>query len=319
MAPDARRAFLIEQAAAAGPVVIYNTSNPTIVEQWQAAVSKDIPEVEFQLTRLDSATANERHIAESEAGQPVASVADTIAAPLNTYLGKNMLATYRSPEAATFDASNIDADGKWAAQTISPMVIGYNTDLVPADQAPKNWQDLTNPAFAGKMGRTGVTNGPTWVAGMLEAFGQEAGMKLIQDIAAQKPRLFDSNSALSDALASGQVSVIFDTQLVNIIQRKDKGAPVAPVVPDPLFMQPTFTAILADAPNPYGAALYVDWLLSKDGGQKVLLDNAIIGPRPDVAYENEDLIKAAQKVVGYTPALPMDDSNETTFVTLFQQ
>ena len=44
-----------------------------------------------------------------------------------------------------------DAEGRWHAEMLLPEVIVYNHDLLKPEQAPKDWDDLTTPAFKGKI------------------------------------------------------------------------------------------------------------------------------------------------------------------------
>jgi iron(III) transport system substrate-binding protein len=49
------------------------------------------------------------------------------------------------------DASRKDPQGRWYAEMLLPEVIIYNHDLLKADQAPKDWDDLITPAFKDKI------------------------------------------------------------------------------------------------------------------------------------------------------------------------
>jgi iron(III) transport system substrate-binding protein len=56
---------------------------------------------------------------------------------------------YISSEAAAIPAANKAADGTWTGFTLLPMVIGYNSRLLPGDRAPRSWSELLEPRFRG--------------------------------------------------------------------------------------------------------------------------------------------------------------------------
>jgi iron(III) transport system substrate-binding protein len=62
-----------------------------------------------------------------------------------------LLAPSSPPTANLIDASRRDPQGRWYAEMLLPEVIVYNHDLLKADQAPKDWDDLIQPAFKNKI------------------------------------------------------------------------------------------------------------------------------------------------------------------------
>src|SRR5712671_1955427 len=64
---------------------------------------------------------------------------------------EDLLAPSQPVNANLIDASRKDPQGRWYAEMLLPEVIIYNHDLLKADQAPKDWDDLITPAFKGKI------------------------------------------------------------------------------------------------------------------------------------------------------------------------
>jgi ABC-type Fe3+ transport system substrate-binding protein len=56
----------------------------------------------------------------------------------------------------------------------------------------------------------------------------------------------------------------------------------------------------ADSPNPYGAALVIDWLLSADGGQALYDELNRRGPRGDMDYPYQEEFEAIDELVPYS-------------------
>src|SRR5262249_39723626 len=144
-----------------------------------------------------------------------------------------------------------------------------------------------------------------WVAGVLKAKGEAEGMQLVRRIAAQEPRLYESNTALVNALASGQIAVAFDVNLSNIAIVKQRGAPIDYVVPEPLFLWPVYQVIVKDAPQPFAAALAYDWILSKEG-QSVYRGLDQMGPRTDIDYPGREVVSNAKSIISLSATLLAD-------------
>jgi iron(III) transport system substrate-binding protein len=53
--------------------------------------------------------------------------------------------------ADALDATARDDAGFWHGTYITPEVIAYNTEAVPADQAPRDWDDVLDPRWKGKV------------------------------------------------------------------------------------------------------------------------------------------------------------------------
>jgi iron(III) transport system substrate-binding protein len=65
---------------------------------------------------------------------------------------KGALDRYESREAANFPAEWRDADGFGVGLHQTIYVIGYNSKLVPADAAPKGYEDLLHARWKGQLG-----------------------------------------------------------------------------------------------------------------------------------------------------------------------
>lgn len=64
---------------------------------------------------------------------------------------EGLLAPSTPANANLIDASRKDPQGRWYAEMLLPEVIIYNHDLLKAEEAPKDWDDLITPAFKGKI------------------------------------------------------------------------------------------------------------------------------------------------------------------------
>ncbi|MCZ6623048.1 MAG: ABC transporter substrate-binding protein [Deltaproteobacteria bacterium] len=76
---------------------------------------------------------------------------------------------------------------------------------------------------------------------------------------------------MTQLLIVGEFSIQIDGYFHVLDRFKRSGAPVDYVVTHPLIMKPPSVIALAkNAPHPHAAALFIDYHLSAEGGQKIL-------------------------------------------------
>lgn len=64
---------------------------------------------------------------------------------------EGLLKSYRPSWAGKVDPKQRDPEDLWYATFLSPEIIFYNRDLLTPDQAPKDWKDLADARFQGKI------------------------------------------------------------------------------------------------------------------------------------------------------------------------
>lgn len=68
-----------------------------------------------------------------------------------TAADENLLATYRPIWADKVPAASHDAQDRWYGIYETPQVIVYNSEAVPGDQAPRDWDDVLDPRWRDKI------------------------------------------------------------------------------------------------------------------------------------------------------------------------
>jgi iron(III) transport system substrate-binding protein len=261
----------IARAKSEGQVTFYTTMGLDTVRPVTAAFEKKFPFLKVDVLRLNSERVFNRVMVEHQAGKVNADVVNLSVMPL--LKGKRVLASYRSPEAKGFPAKFRDADDTWTGLVGNYVVIGYNTRLVPEANIPRDWFDLTQPYWTGKMAMD--VEDYDWFGAMLEYFGPEKGRRLMQGIAKQELSWRKGHSLLAQLVAAGEfyASLVYAhrTQLT-----KDRGAPIDWVkTSKPIVVSQNAVAILEKAARPNAARLFVDFLMS-EAGQKLLFDGGQI-------------------------------------------
>jgi iron(III) transport system substrate-binding protein len=197
------------------------------------------------------------------------------------------LAPYLSDEmAAHFPADYRDPDSFFLTTRVWLCSLGYNTDLVKPEDAPKSLADLLDPKWSGKM----VKAHPAYSGTIMTATFQivrELGWGYFEKLATQKIMQVQSSTDPPKKLALGERAVMADGNDYNLLQLQDAGRPVAPIYATE--GTPTVTGpsgVFASAPNPNAARLFHAWLHSREG-QQLLVDftgqhsvHALVKDRP---------------------------------------
>ena len=97
-------------------------------------------------------------------------------------------------------------------------------------------------------------------------------------------------AALIGLIGSGEVPMsptIFDA---NVTMAKQKGAPVEWRPLEPVVTTVGSSALMAKAPNPHAALLFIDFVLSKEG-QQLIMKGGLWSPREDIGSVDQKFKK----------------------------
>ena len=253
---------LAAEAAKAGSVIWYESSPDDQAQKIVAAFNKRFPNVKLEHIRDTGGNSIGARIVQESQGNArtadIATVGNSIMMPL---IERNLLA-------------KVDWTGLGAAPKTTPSpyaitctaviyIIVYNTEQVKAADAPKNWTDLLDPRWSGKIG--------VWVRaegqGALSAvWGEDKVADFIKKLNANHPVLEKSTFPLAQQVAAGELLVglgIYHTAQPPL----QRGAPIKVVIPDPAPVDMLFDVIPAQAKNPAGGQLVALWLATAEGAR----------------------------------------------------
>ena len=152
------------------------------------------------------------------------------------------LAPYLPEEAARqFPAEYRDPDGVHLTTRIWLSSLGYNTNLVKAEEAPKSYADLLDPKWTGRI----IKAHPAYAGSIMTAtfqIARELGWGYFEALAKQKILQVQSSTDPPKKLALGERAIMADGNDYNLIQLKEQGAPVEVVYASegtPLISAPT--------------------------------------------------------------------------------
>lgn len=174
---------------------------------------------------------------------------------------RKLFMAYEPRNAAGFDKrfQNFDPDKTFHVTGGAIISLLYNTDKVPADQAPKRWTDLLDPKWRGQVsvghpGFSGFVG--TWVVQMNKLYGWDYFEKLAKN----KPQVGRSITDTITALSSGERRVAAGSASTALLQAS-RGNPLGVSYPEEgsvLIILPT--AIMATSRRPNAAKLFLEWL-----------------------------------------------------------
>jgi iron(III) transport system substrate-binding protein len=114
------------------------------------------------------------------------------------------------PEAVTslVDPALTARDGTWVGLTGRTRVVVYDSENVTADEAPSDVFDLLDPKWNGRIA-IAPTNASfqTFVTALRVQEGEERAREWLEGLVANDVQIFDSNSAILEAVNSGAVDL----------------------------------------------------------------------------------------------------------------
>ena len=141
------------------------------------------------------------------------------------------LAAYLPDEVVQhFPKEYYDPDGYFITTRVWLCPIGYNTNLVKSQDAPKSYADLLDPKWAGKM----VKAHPAFSGTVMTATFQivrELGWDYLERLSRQRVMQLQSSTDTPKKLVLGERMVAVDGNDYQLLQLKEAGQPVEIVYP----------------------------------------------------------------------------------------
>ena len=277
-----QRAKALELAEKEGGLSLYTESPESNWQEYTAAFTDDtgIPVTVF---RASTVNLNQRILQELSAKRLGA---DVILENFGGMIGISGEDAFVQYEGAGVEALGDTPyyDGGWSAIAGYTIVPVWNTDLIPAGDEPKSWEDLADPRFDGKLS-IAAEDGD--VFGVISDHWAKQGKSQAEIDGLWKDIVDGSqaavgHSAMLQLVGAGQSAVNawnYDFIAESAIA---KGAPVSyrsagDIVQTETFAYPLGLAMFQDAANPAAAWLFYDWMLNE--GQPILEKQSFLTAR----------------------------------------
>lgn len=205
------------------------------------------------------------------------------------------------------DPRFVSSEGTWVGASGRARVLVYNTDVLTSTDLPASILDLTKPEWKGRVAWA-PTNGSlqAFVTALRVSQGEDVAKQWLEGMIANDVKVYESNSAIVKAVASGEV----DTGLVNhyylfALKKEQPDAKAA----NHYFgngdigslVNVAGVGVLKTAKNPEAAQIFANYLLS-DSAQLYFADktneyplvagiitNPAIKPLSEIITPNIDL------------------------------
>jgi iron(III) transport system substrate-binding protein len=275
--PTAVTPALIEAARKEGKVSYYSALELNVAERLGKAFEAKYPGIAVRVERSGAERIYQRIAQEQGSGINAVDVANsTDPAHYLDWKKSGWLAAYVPDDVAQrFPADQFDPDGMYATSCAWIEAIGYNTDLVKREDAPKSYADLLDPKWQGKI----VKGHPGYSGAIMTAtfiLVRDLGWPYLEKLSQQKVMQVQSAADPPKKILLGERAVMADGNDYNLVLLKDQGRPVEPVYPtegSPLIIVPS--GIFQSAPNPNAARLFQSFFLSAETQQMLVDDYAL--------------------------------------------
>lgn len=252
-------------------VVVYSAADADMVNAMVAAFQQKYPAVKASTVVAGTGEIIKR--VEAEAGRPLGDVLWSVG-PESLGAKKSLLAPYESREAGAFYPGLAPADHVWTPFTVMPYIIMYNKKLVPDAEAPKTWKDVVDPRWKGKVAYADASKSGssyTLLVTWLTVFGKnDTGWKFVEDVLRQS-KVLPKSSMTYQMVANAEIPIGLTFEQAAFDYLKG-GAPIGIVYPaEGTAIIPDGSALIANAPHPNAARLFLDFTVSKEG-QALIVD-----------------------------------------------
>jgi iron(III) transport system substrate-binding protein len=197
---------------------------------------------------------------------------------------------------------------------LTVYTILYNTDLVSAEEAPQDWEDLLDPKWKGKIGALDPFQAG-YVSGY-QMLQEKYGDQFLEDFGAQDIKWWDSGNPLAEAVAAGELPIAVFTYVHKSADLKKAGAPVEWVdLPTSSGWKNYIWATATEhSKNPNAAKVFLNWIMSPEGQLSYLgdgggnsplnLEGTLPLPQEMLLYETDELadnINVVRGLLGLSP------------------
>ena len=285
---------LIEGAKKEGEVIWYTTmtldQSKPVVDRFQ----QKYPFIKPELFRTGGGPILNKILTEARGGRYAWDVVVGRGEMVLPLMERKLLASYLSPETKMIDSDLVDKEGFWTAYYVNAYVLGYNTKLVKKDDVPKTYEALLDPKWKGRQISVD-TEAYGMLQGLIGLWGKEKAVAYFKRLAAQDAVPKRGNTERVQLAVAGEYPLIlaYNQTIERMTQRR---APIDWVPLEPAVVQVNPAMVAAKAPHPNAARLFLDFILSKEGGE-MLRSFQRIPVRKDVEPDPPRLFRGFKRVI----------------------
>lgn len=266
---------LVAEAKKEGKLTWYTAMSIRDSEPILKTFAKKYPFIKTELVRATGERLINRITTETLAGRWLFDVVSTNGLAIID----SKLLPYVSPEASAYAKEFKDPESRWTGYDHNYYVLTYSTTKINSQEAPKDYGDLLDPKWKGKI--VIDPEDSEWYGTLVSAWGREKTDTYMKQLAAQNIQWRRGHGLIAQVLGAGEFPL--GIPYANEIEKlKKKGAPVEWVDTfDPIVTGLNAIGIGAKSSNPNTAKLFIDFILSKEG-QGMIRDRERLPAREDI-------------------------------------
>jgi len=293
-----------EAAKREGKLVIYGVGNPTLYNPIRDAFVARFPGIQLEGVDQRGRESREKVLAEQQSRNYVVDVVVSGFDTQSELLANNFIEPYQAAEIPQVIPELVTPGGNFNPRTVSIFTMTVNTNLVPASDEPKTWQDVLDPKWRGKLAMDdprGSGPGGTIISGAEVLYGLDWSSKLAEN----KPFFATQAGPIWTSLARGEYAIFLSSNHTDAIAQRKAGAPVKLLKPqDGVGITQINQSMIKNAPHPNAAKLWIEWSLSLEG-QELLAAQGYATVRKGMKVAEPEANLEGVKF------LPRDDDPET--------
>ncbi|MEA2902695.1 MAG: iron(III) transport system substrate-binding protein [Alphaproteobacteria bacterium] len=286
-----RQKLLEDGARKEGTVVVYSGMIVNqLLRPLTEAFEKKYPFIKTRYWRGDSNQLVLKVLAEMQANSLMADVVEGSGIS-GVVAGSRIVLPFHSPLFEALPAEDVAADRTWAATRFRYIGVGYNTKYIAKDEAPKNYDDLLDPKWKGKMAwhvGSDASGALITITTLLKTWGEQKTEAYLVKLAKQDiTPLLVSNRQIVDQVILGEYWIGLGISAHHPIISATRGAPSATILFDPIPTLIDCIQVLKAAKHPHAAMLFVDFILSTQAQQMMQAaeyfpSNPAVDPAPSL-------------------------------------
>lgn len=261
-----REQRLIEGAKKEGKLTIYTSMAIEDMQKLVAAFEAKYG-IKVDVWRAGSEKVLQRAVTETQAGRHDFDIVETNGPEQEALHREGLLQEVKSPYLNDLIPEAILPHKEWVATRLNIFVQAYNTQKVSKEELPKTYEDLLDPKWKGRLAIE--AEDLDWFAEVIKDTGdEEKGLQLFKDIVATNGlSVRKGHTLLTQMVASGEVPLALTVYNYKAEQLKNEGGPIDWFAIEPAIARPNGVSVSKNAPHPFSAVLFYDFMISTEGQQ----------------------------------------------------
>jgi iron(III) transport system substrate-binding protein len=294
-----REKKLIDGAKSEGEMLWYTNSGVENANRYIQAFKKKYPFINATFWRSKTRQVTQRIVSEANAGRHLVDVIKPSTDLLPVLLEKNLIGRYDTPLRAIYPAHAKSV--YFTNMNYAFRVFAFNPRKVTRNDAPKSWDDLLHPKWRGEI--LFDESSLEEVMALLMVWGRERTVNYFTKLSQQQLLIRIGRDTTTQMMMAGEAPLAVTTYAYNNEALRAQDAPVDWIAEDliPALIYPLTLA--RNAPHPYSAALFYDFLISEEGQRLIAKEGRVVAhPRVEPIYPR---MKELQSFLG-TPRVQLN-------------